>query len=603
MILKKYIAELKRRNVFKSGIAYLIVAWLIAQIASTILPSFEAPPYVMKTLLFILGIGLPLILIFAWIYDITPEGIKKTESIEQKPDESVLKNNRLNKVIIASLSLIIALLLFNQFWDNPSNRKNKEENSNIIEPTTLVKKSIAVLPFKNFSGDPDMEAFCDGMTDEVISRLTKIKSIDKVSSRTSVFQYKETDKSMPQIASELGVSHILEGNFQKSGDKIKIKLQLIDGPSDNHFWSDDYIGDWNSDDIFKIQAEVAENVAKNMDVQITDIEFEAIRKIPTNNKEAYNLFLQANHQLRKRTDKIALANAKLLYEKAIALDSNFIDAYINLAEVWGTRGGVWGIYDEQQAWENQKTLLRKAHEIDSTNDQINNWLQFGSFIFDWDFDVYEKIYQTNSNLDQGFRLPYGYAIKTGRFDEALSNANKDVLDYPSSGYFYARKAEALFYLGKKDEVLELLETVDPLYSDEMNYLRETTKIYYYLGEYEKSRGQLKKLMTNFIDRPPIVMWFNAVYAQKDENKKDVAKYLGQLTNSYESGFSGSPAWFIALYYCHINDFEKAFLWLQRSYERHEAEMTWLREEPLLIPLREDVRYIDLYGKVGFPERT
>jgi len=149
----------------------------------------------------------------------------------------------------------------------------------------------------------------------------------------------------------------------------------------------------------------------------------------------------------------------------------------------------------------------------------------------------------------------------------------------------------------------LLETLDPLYSDEMNYLRETTKYYYYLGEYEKSRGQLKKLMTNFIDRPPIVMWFNAIYAQMDENKKDVAKYLGQLTNSYESDSSGSPAWFIALYYCHIKDYEKAFLWLQKSYDRHEAEMTWLREEPLLIPLREDVRYKELYRKIGFPERT
>ena len=594
----KFFDELKRRNVIKATIAYIVVVWVLVQVLTIILPEFQAPGWVLKTLMGLMAVGLPIWMIFSWVYEVTPEGLQKTAQVSSDESITSITNKRLNVVILVVLIIAIAM----NFIDT-SDTENNKDNSNIIEPTTLVKKSIAVLPFKNFSGDPDMEPFCDGMTDEVISRLTKIKSIDKVSSRTSVFRYKETDKSMPQIASELGVSHILEGNFQKSGDKIKIKLQLIDGPSDNHFWSDDYTGEWNSDDIFKIQAEVAENVAKNMDVQITDIEFEAIQKIPTNNNEAYNLFLQANDQLRNRTDQIGLANAKLLYEKAIALDSNFIDAYISLAEVWGTRGGVWGIYNEQQAWENQKILLRKALEIDSTNNQINNWLQFGSFIYDWDFDVYEKIYQTNSNLDQGFRLPYGYAVKTGRFNEALSNVNKNILDYPSAGYYYAAKAEVLFYLGKKDEVLELLETVDPLYSDEMNYLRETTKLYYYLGEYEKSSGQLKQLMTNFTDHPPIVMWFNAVYAQKDENKIDVAKYLGQLTNSYESGSSGSPAWFIALYYCHIKDYEKAFLWLQKSYERHEAEMTWLREEPLLIPLREDVRYKELYRKIGFPERT
>ncbi|UCD59867.1 MAG: hypothetical protein JSV59_08195, partial [Flavobacteriaceae bacterium] len=137
---------------------------------------------------------------------------------------------------------------------------------------SITDKSIAVLPFKNYSGDPAMDPFCDGMTDEVISRLTRIKSFTKVSSRTSTFQYKDSDKSIPEIAGELRVTHILEGSFQKSGDKIKVNLQLIDGQLDEHLWADEYIGHWAGNDIFKIQAEVAENIVRHMDVEISDSE-------------------------------------------------------------------------------------------------------------------------------------------------------------------------------------------------------------------------------------------------------------------------------------------------------------------------------------------
>ena len=149
--------------------------------------------------------------------------------------------------------MVVILLLINQFWNKLSNKEEKVESSEFNESVDKDVKSIAVLPFKNWSGDPYLEPFCDGMTDAVISRLSKIRSLGKVISRTSVMKYKGTDKSATEIAKELGVTHILEGSFQKSGNQVKINLQLIDGKSDNHLWSDKYSGEWNND-IFKIQA-------------------------------------------------------------------------------------------------------------------------------------------------------------------------------------------------------------------------------------------------------------------------------------------------------------------------------------------------------------
>ncbi len=195
-----------------------------------------------------------------------------------------------------------------------------------------------------------------------------------------------------------------------------------------------------------------------------------------------------------------------------------------------------------------------------------------------------------------------FFIKTGRYGEALENVNKIIAFDPSDGVQYFFKAEVLMFLGKEKEAIDLLKTTDPLYNDDWFYLRETAKLYYYLEEYEKSRDHLNKLMVNFTDRPPIILWLNAVHHHLEGNTTAANQFLRELYRKYEAGHSGSPAWFIALYHSVLQDYENTFQWLQNSYERHEVEMTWFREEPLLIPLRNDTRYQELYQKIGFSER-
>jgi tetratricopeptide (TPR) repeat protein len=161
------------------------------------------------------------------------------------------------------------------------------------------------------------------------------------------------------------------------------------------------------------------------------------------------------------------------------------------------------------------------------------------------------------------------------------------------------KAWVLFYLNRNDESFDVISSYSSLFIEDLDYLREAAKIYYYLGEYNKSKEQLTLILNNFTDRPPIIYWLSTVHARIDKNEAGVNTNLNKLLEQYNSKTSGSPSWFIALYYCHVKDYDKTFEWLQKSYERHEVEMLWLKEEPLLRPLRSDPRYIELYDKVGF----
>lgn len=528
------------------------------------------------------------------INKIGKEGSKPTVTYtnDKVDNRSFKKRFVLVPVLVATLLVSITYIIYLRYH-------NAHATQTIT--TSHADKSIAVLPFINYSGDTELDPFCDGMTDEVISRLTKIKSFVKVSSRTSILPYKESGKSMPEIASELGVTHILEGSFQKSGDKIKVNLQLIDGPLDKHLWANEYIGHWSSNDIFRIQAAVAENVARQMDVQILDKEYEIIQEVPTKNYRAYTNYLLAQFQRIKYT-KLSFQNAIPLYEKAIELDSTYIDAYVGLADTYITGGLVWGIFNEQEAWKNAKISLEKALQIDSSNKLIEDALYSGYFYFDWNFELVEVIFQNrlaNFSIDRSPVFEADFPTKIGRFEDVISTMDKSIAIDPSEGDFYTFKSQALMLQGKLDEASDLLKNSDPLFSDDWFYLRESAKLHYYLGNYDKFRSQLKKLMNNFSDRPPILFWFNAVNGQMNGNYEGALNNLRELHESYKSGASGSPAWFIALYHCTTQDYEKAFMWLQRSYDRHEVELTWFREEPLLIPLRNDPRYKVLYDKIGF----
>ncbi len=531
-------------------------------------------------------------------YGYTPGEVSRVpESKDQESEyKSVKEGKRINVYFISAL---VVLILGTGSWFY-----YKSTNTNITtaaNETTELHKSIAVLPFKNWTGDSSLEYVSDGMTDAVISRLTKVSALDKVIPFTTSLTYKNTNKNVEVIAKELGVENLLQGNLQLSGDQIRISLQLVNVPKNNHLWSKEYTFQWKNDEIFGIQSQVVEGIAEQMNAPISKEELVQIQKVATTNKQAYTYYLQAGFQKHKANSE-SYKIAKDLYEHSISLDSSFLEPYLGIADIWLSGGLVWGLYTEQEAWKNAKYYIQKALDIDPNSREIKDELYSGYFYFDWDFKKVEPYYhelRTNSFYDDTPVMDADYAIKTGRLKEAVEAMNRNILVDPSIGVFFFFKAEALMLQGKVDEAKKIMRESDPLYSDNWFYLRESAKTHYYLKQYDQSKLQLDRLLNRFPDYPPILMWLNAVYAQMDGDSTKTMKHLKELQNKYDQGASGSPAWFLAMYYFSIDQYDEAFSWLDLSYKRHEVEMTWLKQEPLLIPVRKDPRYLALYEKVGF----
>lgn len=505
------------------------------------------------------------------------------------------------KVVLGILFLIILFSYINHRSILSKLQKDTPSISPLLSDDST--KSIAVLPFKNWSGDPELEYISDGMTDAVISRISEIKEMDRVVPFTSSVQFKNSEKSMPELAKTLNVFYILEGNFQKQGSQFKINLRLNDGPLNKQIWSGSYSGEWKTNEIFEIQSKVAENVANIMNVKLTERDYDAFTGIPTKSEEAYNYYLLAEYQNNK-FNQTSFKNAIPLYEKAFAMDSTFVEPLLGLADIYVTGGAVWGLYGEQEAWRNAKFYLQKASAIDGENVRLSDQLFVGKFYFEWDFEAVEQ-YISDNYAHKGADnwneyLFVDYYIKTGKCAYALSELNKLILEDPSFGWLFAIRASVIFFLYSAAEAKKELKHIDPLFLDDMFYLREAAKWYYYFGAYEESRLMLEKLMNSFPDRPPIVAWLNAVHFEMANNRSGVQESLSTLQKHYVKGSSGSPAWFMALYYCHIQEDREVFKWLQKSYDNHEVEMTWLRAEPLLAPYRQDPRYLDLYKKMKFP---
>ncbi len=502
--------------------------------------------------------------------------------------------------LIVPLMILLTATLFYYLYSNANT--TTAATTEIKEVADINDISIAVLPIKNWSGDPELQYLCHGMTDAVISRLDKIKSITKVVPFSSVTKYNDTDKSVVEIAKEQGVTNILQGSFQISGNQLKVTLQLINGLTNSQYWSAEYSGQWNSDEIFNVQAEVAENVAKELNAEITEGEFKAIAKMPTKNIEAYNVFLQAEYK-HSKLNLTDCNEAIALYERAIALDPDFTDAYISYGKFWLYGGLIWGVFDEQQAWTKSKVLLERAFELEPTNYKAAHVLNTGYFYYDWNFMAMENylraVNETENYVEPQYVRYTDYSQKMGDFDKNFLWHESQIRKFPLDPWNYILNAWSLVLMDEKAKAHKFITSSEPLFTNDLNFLMESSRLYYYLGDYKSATKQFDVIMNKYQDRFPLILWLNSVLA--NVNGTPSQNYLNQLYQLYNSKASGSPAWFIALYYAHIKDYDKTFEWLQKSYDRHEVEMTRLKVEPLLRQLQTDPRYIKLYKKVGFPK--
>jgi TolB-like protein/Tfp pilus assembly protein PilF len=319
-----FFAELKRRNVIRATILYLGAVWALAQGISQLGPSVGAPEWATRWFLVAAGIGFPFWIVFAWFYEFTPEGLKRESEID--PAESITRHTgrKFDFAIIGVLAVAVVLLL--------TDRLVLRHGVNETTAMPITEKSIAVLPFENLSEDKANSYFAEGIQDEILTRLSKIADL-KVISRTSTQHYKSAPENLPEIAKQLGVAHIVEGSVQKSGDAVRVNVQLIKAANDSHLWADTF--DRKLTDIFSVESEVAKAIADQLRAKLTGQEEQLIAAKPTDNPEAYDAYLRGlafeAHSIARYDFSQTTLEAIDSYERAVQLDPKFALAWARLS--------------------------------------------------------------------------------------------------------------------------------------------------------------------------------------------------------------------------------------------------------------------------------
>lgn len=320
-----FFSELRRRNVVRVGLAYVVGAWVILQIVDFGLDAISAPNWIMQMFILLAAVGFPVVLIVTWVFELTPEGIRRESEIDRTQSISAPTGRRLDRVIIAFLAVAVLLLFGDRFFIGPDDTAPVVTGDTDAIVTAASRNTIAVLPFVNMSSDAEQEYFSDGITEEILNRLAGIREL-QVAARTSVFSFKGQNQDIRKIAEQLGVETVLEGSVRRAGDDIRITAQLIRASDGFHLWSEAY--DRKLENIFAIQDDIASRIADALQLSmgISDQPKVMPRSV---NPEVYDLYLRARALHRQRGE--VLLEAVALFEQALAIDPEFAPAWAGLS--------------------------------------------------------------------------------------------------------------------------------------------------------------------------------------------------------------------------------------------------------------------------------
>jgi TolB-like protein len=326
--MRGFIEELRYRNVFRVGIAYTVVGWVLAQVADLIVDAFNLPDSFLQMIIIVLVLGFPVALFLAWAFELTPEGVKKAKDLPEDMPKDPRAGRRLNAVIIVMLVIAVAWL----GWD-----KLQQPDGVANEPAETVDKSIAVLPFDDFSPDNDQAWFADGLTEEILNSLARTDDLH-VASRTSSFAYRGTTENLSDIAAALGVAHILEGSVRRAGDQLRVTAQLIRASDDKHLWSETFDG--GIENSIQIQEEIATDIARALKTAMDPAELARMVGAGTRSVEAWETYLRGLAVLNRAIesgDHMRIYDAAAIFDEAVALDPTFVYAHQELASLWYTQ--------------------------------------------------------------------------------------------------------------------------------------------------------------------------------------------------------------------------------------------------------------------------
>ena len=440
--------ELRRRNVVKVAIAYAVVSWLILQLTDVLISLLSLEPWFGRAIVVLVAIGFVPVIVFSWIYEVTPDGIRPQSELDETGEEPRGTGKKLDRAIIAVLSVAVVIFAIDEvLWDSGSNNAT---------PVEEAQKSIAVLPFVNMSSDPEQEYFSDGLTEELLSLLARVPEL-RVTSRSSVFFYKDKEFQIADVGRDLGVTNILEGSVRRSGNDIRIAAKLIDVSSDTQIWSENW--DRTLEDIFDVQDEIAKTVVDELRIRLLGETPKAYVTSP----EAYSLYLQGlsfESQFTAEGDR----QAEVIYLRVLEIDNSYVPAWIRLAAnyIGGSASGAWHPHEvipkakeaahqvldiDPESAAAHAILARIARNFDYNRAEAQKEIQIaielapnelyvlqsasGIARFDGQFDEAVELSTEIAKLDPlswGPKLGLGYSyIGTGRFNQART-AFSEILD-------------------------------------------------------------------------------------------------------------------------------------------------------------------------------
>jgi TolB-like protein/Flp pilus assembly protein TadD len=582
---RNFFAELKRRNVYKVAVAYAVVGWLLLQASSIFLPAFDAPPWVMEIFILVIIFGFPVALIFSWAFEITPEGIKLESEIELNKSIARRTGRKIVAVTIA-LAVVAAGLFVYQLV------RSKSDIAGSSIAATIANKSIAVLPFDNLSRDPDNAYFCEGVQDEILTRLAKVADL-KVISRTSTQHFKSTPDNLPQIAKQLGVAHILEGSVQKASDQVRVNVQLINALTDAHLWADTY--DRKLTDIFAVESEIAKTIAETLQARLSGSEKSLIAKTPTVNPEAYELYLKGRFFWNKRTGDDLRKSIGYL-KQAIAKDPGYALAYAALADSYGILRFYGGASPDESIVP-AAAAAKKALELDDSLAEAHASL---GLIATEELELHRGV----SELERAVQLNPNYATAhhwlslaltaLGQSDRSVAELKRALELDPLSmvinadlsiGYLYARR-----YDEAEAQARKTLE-IDP----------RSFLAHYYLGMALQLKGRLKEAIPEFqkaveLNHDPYSMSMLVQGYARNGQTDEARKLLARLNEMAKS--AQVPEYAFALAYTSLGEKDRAIEALEHGFAGgNKSYLFLLPGDPLLDDLRGDPRFDALVQKI------
>jgi serine/threonine-protein kinase len=585
--MNRFFAELKRRHVYRVAIAYGVVAWLLTQVATQVFPFFEVSNFVVRVVVAASVLGFPVALIIAWAFEMTPEGLKRADDVA--PDDYIPRwSTRKFAALVVSVAILAAGVPLVHVL-----RKKPAFLSRVSAASALAQKSIAVLPLLNESGDPNDEYFSDGLSEELIAALAQVRGL-KVIGRSSSFRFKGKKQDSKVIGEKLGVSTLLEGTVRKQGDKVRIVAELVNAADGTELWTRTF--DRELKDIFAVQAEIAEAVATSLELTVLGTQDKPAKNAATKSVEAHNAYLQG-HFYFARGNLEDYRKSVGFFQQASRLDPDYALAYAECSEAWAWIGDLSNEKHKEEAWTAAGSDAQKAVVIDPGLAEAHAALGWVRFFIEWKFAEglaeLSRAQQLSPWNPTANDLMARVVVYLGQFQEAEKLARQAVELDPLAYQARTSLARILFTEGKLDEAEDSARKAAELQPAAAGNHRWQVFVAVQRGDGEAALREAQLEPNEGYRRFELAL---AHYARGDSPAADQA--LAQLI-AKDRDFL---AYQIAEVYAWRGETDKAFEWLQVSFDNHDTGTLSLLINPFMRSLRHDARYKSLLAKIGLPVR-